>query len=253
MQQHILTDFTIPVKVEEFDGEITLLEAKFWPDWETPKFHHLFSYTRSGKPVIVPVIDGKRYTFDDIIHTVNEHLNFFSVNEHPNVTHQVALLYHNNGRVTWKISTKQADEAKLSDIRLSSGLIDMLKLEKIDKDFFHMVSEPIDKSSINFCFSNASTIFFTCDECDKTTLVNNKKTNAVVAMPVVAGIDGAIKASLPASLTFSDNYTNQLNFHIQDEYGNNLLADKVFVRLTINERLQYRENLPRDSNSTIRR
>ena len=243
MQQHILTDFTIPVKVEEFDGEITLLEAKFWPDWETPKFHHLFSYTRSGKPVIVPVIDGKRYTFEDIQHAIHDHLNMnIAINDRLN---QVATLYYNNEnrQVTWRIATKQAGEAKLSDIKLSPGLIDMLKLKKADNLFFHMVSEPIDKSSINFCFSNASTIFFTCDECDKTTLVNNKKTNAVVAMPVVAGIDGAIKASLPASLTFSNNYSNQLNFHIQDELGNDLVAQKVFFRFTINERL-HRENIP---------
>ena len=106
-----------------------------------------------------------------------------------------------------------------------------------------MVSEPIDKSSINFCFSNASTIFFTCDECDKTTLVNNQKTNAIVAMPVATAMDGSITASTPASLTFTDNYSNQLNFHIQDEFGDDLVAQKVFFRFTINERL-HRENIP---------
>lgn len=29
--QNFVTDLTKPVKVKEFDGEITLLKAKFWP------------------------------------------------------------------------------------------------------------------------------------------------------------------------------------------------------------------------------
>ena len=96
-----------------------------------------------------------------------------------------------------------------------------------------MTGAPVDKSSISFCFSNAFTIFFTCDECDKTTLVNNKKTNAIVAFPAITAMDGSITASLSASLSFNNNHSNQLNFHIQDEFGNNLLVRKVFFRLKI--------------------
>ena len=133
---------------------------------------------------------------------------------------------------------------KPHDIKLSDDIIKLFKLENVQPDKYGiMVGEPVDKSSISFCFSNASTVFLTCDECDKTTLVNNQKTNAIVAMPVITAMDGSITASLPASLTFSDNYSNQLNFHIQDELGNDLVAQKVFFRFTINERL-HRENIP---------
>ena len=97
-----------------------------------------------------------------------------------------------------------------------------------------MTGAPVDKSSISFCFSNAFTIFFTCDECNKTTLVNNQKTNAIVAMPAITATDGSITASLPASLSFSNNYSNQLNFYIQDEHKNDLVVRKVFCRLIIN-------------------
>ena len=122
-----------------------------------------------------------------------------------------------------------------NNIKLSDDIVKLFKLENVQPDKHGiMTGEPVDKSSISFCFSNAFTIFFTCDECDKTTLVNNQKTNAIVAFPAVTAMDGSITASLPASLTFSDNYSNQLNFHIQDEHGNDLLTRKVFCRLRIN-------------------
>ena len=120
------------------------------------------------------------------------------------------------------------------NIKLSDDIIKLFKLENVQPDKHGiMTGAPVDKSSISFCFSNASTVFFTCDECDKTTLVNNKKTNAIVAIPFAPDIDGSITASLPASLTFNENYSNKLNFHVQDENGNNLVVQKVFCRLTI--------------------
>ena len=246
MQQHILTDFTIPVKVEEFDGEITLLEAKFWPDWETPKFHHLFSYTRSGKPVIVPVIDGKRYTFEDIQHAIHDHLNMnIAINDRLN---QVATLYYNNEnrQVTWRIATKQAGEAKLSDIKLSPGLIDMLKLKKADNLFFHMVSEPIDKSSINFCFSNASTLFLDCREIDDT-YVDGKETKTLGAVPVNSTFYSSfftLDLQHPVVAAYHNNYLKELNFRVVDEHGNNLPLKQALLRFIINDERISRQNLP---------
>ena len=129
--QVIVTSLDKPVRYEDIpDGEIVLQELRVWPGWETPKFHHLFSYTRSGNRVVVPVVDGKRYTFEDIQHTINDHLN---------LAHQVAMLYHNNGRVTWRLFPKQvlagmAENLWPSNIKLSPGLINMFKLENAQPD-----------------------------------------------------------------------------------------------------------------------
>ena len=138
-------------------------------------------------------------------------------------------------KITSKMSSGMVSWLKPSSIKLSDDIIKLFKLENIQPDKHGiMTGAPVDKSSISFCFSDASTVFFTCDECDKTTLVNNKKTNAIVAMPVITAMDGSITASLPASLTFSNNYSNQLNFHIQDKLGNDLVVQKVFLRFIIN-------------------
>ena len=286
--QVILTNLDDPVHIEDFpNGKIELQELKIWPGWTHPKFDTILTYKKGADNFALKVEMNKKYTFDILAQDISNCLN--QNNE------QVVNLYHNNGRITWRIfpsstpkksnledqikvvqhelknaqdpKEKQKLKARLkeleqkhkvtskmssgmvswlkpSNIKLSYDIIKLFKLENVQPDKQGiMTGEPVDKSSISFCFSNAFTIFFTCDECDKTTLVNNQKTNAIVAMPVITAMDGSITASLPASLTFSDNYSNQLNFHIQDELGNDLVAQKVFFRFTINERL-HRENIP---------
>ena len=183
---------------------------------------------------------NKKYTFDILAQDICNLLN--QNNE------QVVKLDHTNEKVTWQVfSPPKPIKSKLStgmmaflrprNIKLSYNIIKLFKLENVKYDEHGiMTGAPVDKSSISFCFSNAFTIFFTCDECDKTTLVNNQKTNAIVAMPAVTAMDGSITASLPASLSFSNNYSNQLNFHIQDEHKNNLVVRKVFCRLLINNK-----------------
>ena len=245
--QVILTNLD-PVHIEDFhNGKIELQELKIWPGWTHPKFKTILTYRLAADDYALKVKMNKKYTFDILAQNISDALN---VNNE-----QVVNLYHNNGRVTWrvfppakptnpKISAGMVAFLRPHNIKLSNDIIKLFKLENVQPDKYGiMEGAPVDKSSISFCFSDASTVFFTCDECDKTTLVNNRKTNAIVAMPVTAAMDGSITASLPASLTFSDNYSNQLNFHIQDELGDDLVAQKVFCRLTINERL-CRENIP---------
>ena len=287
MTQIILTNLD-PVHIEDFpNGEIDLQELKIWPGWSHPKFDTILTYRLGANNYALKVNMNKKYTFDILAQDISDALNLNN--------EQVVNLYHNNGRVAWRVFSpsipkksnldeqikvvqnelknaqdpqeKQELKARLKkleqkhkvtskissgmiaflkphDIKLSDDIIKLFKLENVQPDKYGiMVGEPVDKSSVSFCFSNASTVFLTCDECDKTTLVNNQKTNAIVAMPVITAMDGSITASLPASLTFSDNYSNQLNFHIQDELGNDLVAQKVFFRFTINERL-HRENIP---------
>ena len=297
MTQIILTTLDNPVYIEDFPhGKIDLQELKIWPDWTHPKFDTILTYKIGNDDYALKVNMNKKYTFDILAQDISDALNLNN--------EQVVNLYHNNGRITWRVfppsiskksnleeqikvvqhefknaqdpQEKQELKARLkeleqkhkvtskmssgmvswlkpSNIKLSYNIIKLFKLENVQPDKHGiMTGEPVDKSSISFCFSNAFTIFFTCDECDQTTLVNNQKTKAIVAMPAVTAMDGSITASLPASLTFSDNYSNQLNFHIQDEHGNDLVVRRVFCRLTINsttneliinERL-HRKNIP---------
>ena len=226
--QVILTKLDDPVHIEDCpSAKIELQELKIWPGWSHPKFKTILTYRLAADDYALKVAMNKKYTFDILAQNISDALN---VNNE-----QVVNLYHNNGSVTW---------IQPSNIKLSDEIIKLFKLENVQPDKYGiMTGAPVDKSSVSFCFSNASTVFLTCDECDKSTLVNNQKTNAIVAMPVATAMDGSITASLPASLTFSNNYSNQLNFHIQDELGNDLVAQKVFFRFTINERL-HRENIP---------
>jgi len=95
-------------------GTINLCHLEIWPFWSYPKFTTLLSYERAGQKYTVPVIMGKTYTFEDLQSLVNKHLN--STDE------QVAMLYHNNGRVSWLVFSN----TKTSNIYLSQGLLDML-------------------------------------------------------------------------------------------------------------------------------
>ena len=245
--QLILTNLD-PVHIESFpNGKIDLQELKVWPGWSHVKFKTILTYKIGDNEYALKVNMNKKYTFDILAQNISDALN--------KNDEQIVNLYHNNGRVTWrvfpppkpknpKISSGMMAFLRPHDIKLSDDIIKLFKLENVQPDKFGIIEgAPVDKSSISFCFSNASTVFLTCDECDETTLVNNQKTNAIVAMPVATAMDGSITASLPASLTFRDNYSNQLNFHIQDELGNNLVVQRVFFRFEINERV-CRENIP---------
>jgi len=229
--QVILTKLD-PIKIEDLpNGKIDLQELKIWPDWTHIKFDTILTYKIGNDAYALKVDINKKYTFDILAQDICDLLN--------QNNKQVVQLYHNNERVTWRIFPKPKLSAGMipSNIKLSYNIIKLFKLENVKYDEHGiMTGAPVDKSSISFCFSNAFTILFTCDECDKTTLVNNQKTNAIVAMPAVTAIDGSITASLPASLSFNNNHSNQLNFHIQDEHKNNLVVRKVFCRLLINNK-----------------
>jgi hypothetical protein len=94
-----------------------------------------------------------------------------------------------------------------------------------------MIGEYVDKSVLSFCFSNTTTIFFVCDECDKTSIVDSKKSKAITALPIDVGMNGFITADLThaAVAKFQSNWTNRFHFHIQDKNGNNFTVNKSFL------------------------
>ena len=217
--QVILTDISKPININSFYGSITLLEANVWPSWSYPKFTTLFSYSRKNKDHVVPVIMGKNYTFHDLEVLVNLHLN---------VDEQVALLYHNNNRVTWRLFPN----VKTTNIKLSKGLIDVLKLKSIAGT---QTGEPVDLTSISFTFSDTSNIFITCDEIDDNIYFNNKKVKAITATPVVLK-NGAITVKYPQPTVKFHSDFMQLKFRIQDDKGIDLPIKRLLLRLTINDK-----------------
>ena len=235
----ILTQIDEPLKIDNLvDGTISLHELKIWPGWTHPHYKEILTYEFGGKKYILPVVMSKKYTFDVISQLVNDVLN---ANDD-----QIVDLYHNNGRVTWRIYPQQKpDNPKISsgmtaflrpsNIKLSDEIVTLFKLKGAQADKHGIITgEPVDKSSLSFCFSDASTIFFTCDQCDETTLVNNNETRTITALPVAAGIDGCLTANA-GSANFHNNLTNRFTFHIRDERCNNLLVKRFFCRLTIKD------------------
>ena len=243
----ILTQIDESLKIDNLvDGTISLQKLKIWPGWTHRHFKEILTYEFGGKKYILPVVMSKKYTFDVISQLVNDVLN---ANDD-----QIVDLYHNNGRVTWRIYPQQKpDNPKISsgmtaflrpsNIKLSDEIVTLFKLKGAQADKHGIITgEPVDKSSLSFCFSDASTIFFTCDQCDETTLVKNNKTKTITALPVAAGIDGCLTAGA-ATTSFHSNLTNRFTFHIQDERGNNLPIKRLFCQLEINEQRLRREDL----------
>ena len=220
--QVILTDFNNPIRCKKFDGTIELHEFKVWPAWTVPKFTNLFFFNRDGKSYNAPVAMGKTYTFKDLELAVNEYLN---------VDEQVASLYYNNGRVTWRVYPN----TKTTNVTLNLTLVDMLNLAtaKVDKDGIQ-TGQPIDKSSITFTFSDARVLFLTCDQIDDTVGNDNRVAKNITAIPL---IDGSFTTTLnhPTVSTFHNNYSRELTFHTQDLNGNDLPMQNLLARLTINE------------------
>lgn len=253
----ILTDIDSPFECPDVpDGTITLQELKFCPAWQQSKFTWIFSYERGGHKVYVTVEMGKRYTFRDLQLLVNEHLNDGD---------QVAVLYHNNGRVTFRVfPDKKPTNPKLSagmikflrpsKITLSEGIIDMLGLKnaKFDSDGI-MIGDPVDESSIHFTFSDTQIVLFTCAECKEETHFNDKKTKALTAVPVTMTLDGTLSATgTPPSIAFENNYSNCFTFKLEDDEGNTLPAKQFFARLEIinDQRIRRKDLSGAISNST---
>ncbi len=220
----ILTDISKPFRrYRKPDGTLVLKELKIWPGWSYPKFKNLFSYQKDGVTHAIPVIMGKTYTFHDLGLLVNTYLN---------AKGQVALLYHNNGRVTFRVYPNVG----IHNIKLDEGLAEMLGLKKLDKYEGVNTGEPVNESSIHFTYSNARLISLACRQIDNTYL-NNDEAKVLCVMPVSVGSDGAVTANLlhPTIAAFHDNFCHDLTFQVQDERGNNLPINQLVIRLTINE------------------
>ena len=234
--QVFLTDIAKPIRCRKPHGKINLHTLSLWPAWTFPKFTTLFSYERGGEKIVVPVVMGKTYTFRDLELLVNKHLNSDD---------QVALLYHNNGRVTWrvvppktpsnpKISTGMVNFLRPSNIELSTGLKELLNLKGAQEYDGTTTGQPIDKSSINFTFSDATMVFLTCDQIDDT-YVNDLSSKAIAVIPLDTGAL-TLTLTAPTSIVFKENYAERkLNFKLRDKDDNELPVKQMLAHLTIND------------------
>ena len=233
-----LTDIeaSIRLPIKKPHGKINLHTLSLWPAWTFPKFTTLFSYERGGEKIVVPVVMGKTYTFRDLELLVNKHLNSDD---------QVALLYHNNGRVTWrvvppktpsnpKISTGMVNFLRPSNIELSTGLKELLNLNLTQEYNGILTGQPIDKSSINFTFSDATMVFLTCDQIDDT-YVNDLSSKTIAVIPLDTGAL-TLTLTAPTPIVFKENYAERkLNFKLRDKDDNELPVKQMLAHLTIND------------------
>lgn len=220
--QFILTDINEAIECASLDGSITIHELKVWPGWTFPKFTSLFSFDRGGKSHTVPVVMGKVYALEDLESLVAKHLN---------VDEQVALLYYNNGRVTWR----SYPDVKTTNVTLDATLKHMLGLKDAQADQYGIqIGKPVKKSSINFAFSTATMLFFSCDQIDNT-FVNNVSTKTITAIP--DSLNGSFTANLNTPITspFHNNYLKKLNFKCCDQHGSTLPVKQFFARIAINK------------------
>ena len=119
MTQIILTNLD-PVHIEDFhNGKIELQELKIWPDWTHVKFYTILTYKIGNDDYALKVDMNKKYTFDILAQDISDALN--QNNE------QVVNLYHNNGRVTWRIFSPP----KPTNPKISSGMIAFLRSHSI--------------------------------------------------------------------------------------------------------------------------
>ena len=226
--QHWLTDLSKTIDVSEFDGEITLLQAKFWPAWEAPKFTNLFSYELAGETYNAKVVMGREYTFEVLAEQISDVLNVGDM--------QVVLMKHENGRVTWRVFQSHASKQNPTrpyNIKLSSDILKLLKLDGINQPnkFGTMIGNPIDKDSIKFAFSNARMLFLDCREIDWT-YVDGREAKTLLVVPVAVGLDESITADLqnPAVVKYHNNYSKELTFRVHDEHGNDLPLKRALLR-----------------------
>jgi len=152
---------------------------------------------------------GKRYTFEGLESLVNEHLN---------ADGQVALLYYNNGRVTWRVFPKVKPP---TNSKISAGMVNFLRPSKIE------LSAGL-KELLNF---------LACDQADDT-YVNEKPTKTIAVIPIVSATPTGNKvAKRNPSHRFADreNYDRKLNFRLQDENSNELPVKQMIAHFTIND------------------
>ena len=218
---HFITDVTKPIKIDGIEGEVKLLETVVWKGWESSKFDHLFTYKRGGKRYMVPVESGKTYTMRDIQLAVLHHIN---------ADEQVALLYHNNSRVTWKLY----DNVKTTEVFLSDGLMKQLNIENAKNlETGEVKGSPINKEDITFTFFFPTKICINCLEIEPTRL-NNRDSRSLHILPGVK--DSTLAASwndnYPA-VKFRNNYVKELNFEITDENGVKLPIKHFLLALQI--------------------
>ena len=121
-----------------------------------------------------------------------------------------------------------------SNIELSTGLKELLNLNLAQEYNGILTGQPIDKSSINFTFSDATMVFLTCDQIDDS-CVNDRWSKAIAVIPLATAITGDLTLTSPTSAVFKENYDRKLNFKLRDKDDNELPVKQMLAHLTIND------------------
>ena len=236
--QAILTDISKPFKTSISHGDITLLQAKFWPGWVHPRDGHLLKYQLTGATRVysVPIQMGKVYNFKDFEAVLDQ---TFNVKGQPrNVD------FYLNERINLNIG------GNVASITLTDSLVKLFKLPQRKNNTFtgNNYGEPV--KAIQITFNDTDILMLTCSEIDSTTHLNNAETKALYIMPITTSMDGSITPNLatPARGVFRNNYLKELHFKTQDPHGNALPLKKVFMRLLINDReCIFTQNVPNNT------
>ena len=228
--QYILTNIKDPIPVQEFDGEITLLEAKFWPAWQGYP-ETIATYNWKSTPYTtrsVKLKSGEMYKLKDILDRFNTQLNEAAQND------PVASLIFKNGYVALKIK----ENTQINNLSLNEKMAHILHFPPGSNG---PSTEPV---NLNSSFNNTKTLSLECTQIDDIYL-NGKPAKTLKIMPVVVELDGSVTANLqhPAVTKYHNNFLKKLTFRVRDEHGNDLPLKAVLLHLIINDKRLSRQNL----------
>ena len=220
MNIYDVTNVRSPIKSNiEYTGEIALLSAYFMPRWYKPQTKVLFSWESNGKNLrnYIPIINGKTYTFQDMVNLLKTHLQ-----------DAYKFLIYNNDRVSLILENNKG----IDKVMFCSELLDKYKLPRLDNYCTGKAiqGDEILDNDLSITFNDTRLVFFKCNELDDTVNHQNtrgSKTLAIIPLntPENQIIDGRSYIShefrniiYKALDKFNTNY--QLTFSACDEEGN---------------------------------
>ena len=231
----ILTNLNNPLVSESINrGNIVIDELKVWSDWRQHS-GFIAEYQWKSQPNVVRKIkikNDKVITFQDISEAFNTELDESSAGA------TIARLSYVDG----KVSLYLKPDAQLFNVRISNEIARALRI-KPDRT---NVGELVDIEKV--AFHNVDAIFMTCEQAKSSTFIDNRKAETVLTgTPFDPEVEvTSFEASNPALFHAP---VGQLDFSVQDEWGNKLPVKKLFCRLRINElclRTRNRENISSD-------
>lgn len=227
MTQKWITDVSKPIKVDSFDGSVTVHSITALLEIQTKLFDNLITYKRDGVSHKIPIKLGRKYDFDTIAQEVGDTLN--------RGDEQVVLFYYNNSRVTLRIYKN----TKVTDIKIPDELKKILGMSSptilnthlnTHLNYTDYVGDIINKTDIRFQFFDPSCIHITCDE-----LYNKSEDGDDIAVLRVDQLENIQYTYPQPCRSFKNNYTRLLHLHIKDDYGNDLPLKNLLLRVLINE------------------